>query len=218
MKITLVIPVYNDWMSLSTLLSRLTEALQDRTEQFHLIVVDDASDEQPAGALLDHAGPFSEGTLLRLNCNLGHQRAIAIGLAWLYHNGICDAVVVMDSDGEDRPEDVPRLLDAFVASGGTAAVFAERARRLEGLPFTFFYKLYQLGHRLLTGLPIRIGNFSILPGDFVRRLIVSSHLWNHYAATVVRQRLRLTTVPTVRGRRYQGHSKMNFVSLVRHGI
>src|SRR5215831_10192822 len=58
----------------------------------------------------------------------------------------------------------------------------------------------------------------ILPGDFVRRLIVSSHLWNHYAATVVRQRLRLTTVPTVRGRRYQGHSKMNFVSLVRHGI
>jgi hypothetical protein len=124
----------------------------------------------------------------------------------------------MDGDGEDKPEDVPRFLDRFVENGGTKAVFAERKRRSEGFQFTFFYKFYQLGHRLLTGLPVKIGNFSVLPGGFLRSLVISSHLWNHYAATVVRLRLGMTTVATKRGLRYEGRSKMNFVSLVRHGL
>jgi hypothetical protein len=124
----------------------------------------------------------------------------------------------MDGDGEDKPEDVPRFLDRFVENGGTKAVFAERTRRSEGFCFTFFYKFYQIGHRLLTGLPVKIGNFSVLPGQFLHSIVISSHLWNHYAATVVRLRLGMTTVPTRRGLRYQGRSKMNFVSLVRHGL
>jgi hypothetical protein len=124
----------------------------------------------------------------------------------------------MDGDGEDRPEDVPRFLARFVENGGTKAVFAERTRRSEGVLFTFFYKLYQLGHRLLTGLPVKIGNFSVLPGKFLRSLVISSHLWNHYAATVVCLRLKMTMVSTERGMRYQGRSKMNFVSFVRHGL
>jgi polyisoprenyl-phosphate glycosyltransferase len=218
MKIAIVIPVYNDWASLSTLLSHLNEAVRGRPEHFHLVLVDDASDDLPASTLSNYPDVFSEATLLRVKCNLGHQRAIAIGLTWLYHNGIPDAVVVMDGDGEDKPEDVPRLLDSFVASRGTKAVFAERTRRTEGVYFTVFYRLYQLAHRLLTGLRVCIGNFSIIPGDFLHSLVVSSHLWNHYAATVVCLRLRMTTVPTTRGRRYQGRSKMNFVSLVRHGL
>jgi hypothetical protein len=110
------------------------------------------------------------------------------------------------------------MLDRLVEDAGTKAVFAERTRRSEGFRFTFFYKLYQLGHRLLTGLPVKIGNFSVLPGGFLHSLVVSNHLWNHYAATVVRLRLRMTTVPTKRGLRYQGRSTMNFVSLVRHGL
>jgi polyisoprenyl-phosphate glycosyltransferase len=217
-KIAILIPVYNDWLSLSTLLSRLDETLQGRTEQFYLLVVDDASEEFPPESVLNPSSLFSESKLLRLRCNLGHQRAIAVGLAWLCHNAIPDAVVVMDGDGEDKPEDVPRLLNKFMQDGETQAVFAERTRRSEGFGFTFFYKLYQLAHRLLTGLPVNIGNFSILPGEYLRSLVVSSQLWSHYAATVVNQRLGLTTIPTRRGYRYQGRSKMNFVSLVRHGL
>lgn len=218
MKIAILIPVYNDWDSLCKLLSSLNKILQDRMEQFHLILLDDASEEPPPSSLLNSPNVFSESKLLRLQCNLGHQRAIAVGLTWLYHNGLPDAVVVMDGDGEDKPEDIPRFLDKFVENGGTKAVFAERTRRSEGFRFTFFYKLYQLGHRLLTGLPVKIGNFSVLPGEFLRSLVISSHLWSHYAATVVRLRLGMTTVPTTRGLRYQGRSKMNFVSLVRHGL
>jgi polyisoprenyl-phosphate glycosyltransferase len=218
MKIGILIPVYNDWAALSKLLTRLNEVLSGRVEKFYLMLVDDASDDPPPSSLLHSLNVFSESTWLQLRCNLGHQRAIAIGLTWLYENGIPDAVVVMDGDGEDRPEDVPRFLDKFVEHGGRKAVFAERTRRSEGLWFTLFYKLYQLGHRLLTGLPVKVGNFSVLPGEFLHTLVISSHLWNHYAATVVRLRLGRTMVPTERGLRYQGRSKMNFVSLVRHGL
>jgi polyisoprenyl-phosphate glycosyltransferase len=218
MKIAILIPVYNDWAPLAKLLLSIDKILKDRIEQFHLILVDDASEEPAPSSLLNSPNVFSERKLLRLQCNLGHQRAIAVGLTWLYHYGLPDAVIVMDSDGEDKPEDIPRFLDKFVENGGTKAVFAERTRRSEGFRFTFFYKLYQLGHRLLTGLPVKIGNFSVLPGEFLRSLVISSYLWNHYAATVVRLRLGMTTVPTTRGLRYQGRSKMNFVSLVRHGL
>jgi polyisoprenyl-phosphate glycosyltransferase len=217
-KIVILIPVYNDWAALSKLLARLHEVLSGRAEEFHLLLVDDASDDPPPSSLQHSLDVFSESTWLQLRCNLGHQRAIAVGLTWLYENGVPDAVVVMDGDGEDKPEDVPRFLDRFVAHGGRRAVFAERTRRSEGFWFTLFYKLYQLGHRLLTGLPVKIGNFSVLPGEFLHSLVISSHLWNHYAATVVRLRLGKTLVPTERGMRYQGQSKMNFVSLVRHGL
>jgi polyisoprenyl-phosphate glycosyltransferase len=218
MRIVILIPVYNDWESLSKLLARLNEALSGRTEQFYLMLVDDASDDPPPSSLLSSPNVFSDSTLLRLQCNLGHQRAIAVGLTWLYHHRVPDAVVVMDGDGEDKPDDVPRFLDRFVENGGIRAVFAERTRRSEGFRFTCFYKLYQLGHRLLTGLPVKIGNFSVLPGEFLHSLVISSHLWNHYAATVVRLRLGMTMISTTRGLRYQGSSKMNFVSLVRHGL
>jgi glycosyltransferase involved in cell wall biosynthesis len=218
MNVAIIIPVYNDWASLSTLVSRLNDAVRGRPEHFRLIIVDDASQDPAPTALLTSPELFPESTLLRLQCNLGHQRAIAVGLTWLYHNGALDAVVVMDGDGEDKPEDVPRLLDTLVTHGGAAAVFAQRTRRLEGLLFTFFYKLYQFAHRLLTGLQVNIGNFSVLPSGFLPSLVISSHLWNHYAATLVRLRLAMTKVPTARGLRYQGSSKMNFVSLVRHGL
>jgi polyisoprenyl-phosphate glycosyltransferase len=218
MKIGILIPVYNDWAALSKLMARLGVILEGREDEFYLTIVDDASGDPCPNSLQSSPSVFSGGTLLRLRCNLGHQRAIAVGLTWLYENRVPDAVVVMDADGQDRPEDVPRLLEEFVANGGTKAVFAERTRRSEGFQFTFFYKLYQLGHRLLTGLPVKIGNFSVLPGDFLRSLVISSHLWNHYAATVVRMRLGMMTIPTTRGLRYQGCSTMNFTSLVRHGL
>ena len=102
--------------------------------------------------------------MLRLRRNLGHQRAIAVGLAYVEDRFKHDAVVVMDSDGEDDPSDVPRLLELLRAEGGRAIVFAERTRRSESWSFRFFYGLYKLLHRVLTGHGVRVGNFSAIPG------------------------------------------------------
>jgi hypothetical protein len=71
---------------------------------------------------------------------------------------------------------------------------------------------------MLSGVSVQIGNFSVLPIRIVARLTVVSELWNHYAAAVVHARLPIEMVPAARGHRLHGRSKMNFVSLVSHGL
>jgi hypothetical protein len=124
----------------------------------------------------------------------------------------------MDGDGEDAPEDVPRLMAKLAESGGSKVIFAERTRRSETPLFRAFYHLYRLVHVLLTGIPVRVGNFSVVPARELTRLVVVSELWNHYAAAVFKARLPRDVVPTSRATRLSGRSRMNFVSLVSHGL
>ncbi len=156
--------------------------------------------------------------VLRLKRNVGHQRAIAVGLTHVYEHLSCDAVVCMDADGEDRAEDLPGIITLFDYLGRKTAVFAARRKRLEGRAFQAGYSLFRPVHRALVGFSVKIGNFSILPFDHLVALVVSPDLWSHYAATVVKLRLPIELKPTDRGRRLAGQSKMNYVSLVSHGL
>lgn len=217
-EVTLLVPVFDDWAALSSLIPALDAALAAGGRTASILVVDDGSRSEP-----DMTNPLALRAItsvevLHLRTNLGHQRAIAIGLAQLEARGAPDAVVVMDGDGEDRPEDVPRLLDALEAGDGLRVVFAERRRRSEGPLFAFLYWLYRLVHLLLTGERVRVGNFSVIPRYLLRRLVAVSDLWNHYAAAVFHARIPYTTMPTTRGTRYAGRSQMNPVSLVTHGL
>lgn len=141
-----------------------------------------------------------------------------MGLSYIDEHVPCDAVLIMDADGEDRVEDIPSLLRRFDEEGQARIVFAERTRRAEGLLFRLLYLAYRLLHRLLTGGSVRIGNFSVAPMRRVRSLVVVSELWIHYAAAAVRSRQPMCSVPTGRGRRLDGRSRMSFVSLVVHGL
>ena len=155
---------------------------------------------------------------LRLRRNLGHQRAIAIGLVHVQQTSSCDAVLVMDADGEDTPEGVADLLRAYRDTKGAKAIFAERSRRSETLLFRAFYHLYKILHVCLTGISVKVGNFSILPFCYLNTLVVMSELWNHFAASVFRSKLPFTMIPIPRGTRIAGTSRMNFVALVSHGL
>jgi hypothetical protein len=124
----------------------------------------------------------------------------------------------MDGDGEDAPDDVPRLVAALRANHGQRIVFAERQRRSEDLVFKAFYAAYRFGHRLLTGIAVRVGNFSIVPAAQLERIVVVSELWNHYAAAVFNAALPRETIPARRRNRVTGASRMNFTALATHGL
>lgn len=211
-----LIPVLDDWDVLAALLPRLGLALERAGRRAELLVIDDGSREARRPDL--PAVGFVSGSVLRLRRNLGHQRAIAVGLCWIAAHRNRAVTVVMDGDGEDDPADVPRLLEAFAAAEGTATVFAARRRRSESWVFQLGYHAYRVVHRVLVGRPVRIGNFSVLPWDSLRRLVVAPELWNHYAAAVVRGRLPRLELPAHRARRIAGRSSMNLVSLVIHGL
>ena len=218
-EIVILIPVFNDWESLGVLLPRLDRELAETGMAVDVLVVDDGSILDPRD--LDDAGSFQairRIDVLRLRRNLGHQRAIAIGLAYVEDCLGSGAVVVMDGDGEDDPADVSRLLARAREEGHRKIVFAERSRRSESVTFRIFYLFYKLLHYLLTGKGVRVGNFSVIPRRRLSSLVVVAEMWNHYAAAVFRSRQPYCMIPTARGKRLCGRSSMNFVSLVAHGL
>lgn len=155
--------------------------------------------------------------ILRLALNLGHQRAIAVGLCAVADRTQFDAVLVMHSDGEDRPADIAALLEAS-RQHPDHVVLARRAKRSESPAFRFWYLIYKLIFHTLSGQVISFGNYSVVPMSAVQRLVHMPELWNNLAACILRSRLPCTTVPTARGVRYSGRSTMNLVSLVVHGL
>ena len=217
--LVITLPSFNDWGALGRLLPALDLTLSAASLRARILIVDDGSTEPaPAGFGSERFRALSSVDVLRLRRNLGHQRAIAIALAYIERNVPCDAVVVMDADGEDAPGDVPRLVERMVREGHRAIVFAERSRRVERPLFRILYHLYRLLHRVLTGRAVRVGNFSVIPRARLDGLVVVSELWNHYAAAVFRSRQPYVSIPTNRAARLEGRSRMNWVSLVVHGM
>jgi hypothetical protein len=156
--------------------------------------------------------------IIKLRANLGHQRAIAVGLGWMSENASDLPVIVMDSDGEDSPQDVPKLVEHFYDHGQKHAVFAARSKRSESRVFVVLYNCYKLIHLVLTGKPVKVGNFSIIPPAALHRAVVLSELWNHYAATMFKSRYPILLLATPRASRIAGKSTMNFYALVIHGL
>jgi glycosyltransferase involved in cell wall biosynthesis len=217
-EIAIVTPVLNDWVSLGRLLQAI-DALDDLARyRVRVIAVDDGSTEGPDDiSLRASRRRIEELQIIRLACNLGHQRAIAVGLVIASRMPDLAGVAVMDSDGEDRPEDLALLLRHWEGDPHRIVV-ARRAKRSESLGFRFFYAIYKLLFWILTGKRIGFGNFCLLPANAVRALIYNSAIWNNLAATITRSRLPISDVPTVRGRRYAGTSRLNFVDLAVHGV
>ena len=213
----MLIPVYDDWAAAAIVLAQLDRVLAACHYDTRVVLIDDGS-SQPAPRVRPPYRSLMDVSILPLRRNLGHQRAIAIGLAYVEHVAWCDAVVVMDGDGEDDPQDVPRLVEACRALQDTHVIFAERTRRVDKMTFRALYACYRWGHWLLTGVRVRVGNFSVVPFSHLRRLVVVSDLWNHYAAAVYVARIPRTSIQTTRQHRVHGQPKMSVVALVAHGL
>jgi hypothetical protein len=213
-----VIPVYNDWESASLLLPLVDEQLRAGRVQADVLLVDDGSTSAPPRSWNLSLTNVHAVRVLRLKRNLGHQRAICIGLCFLAETCDCERVMVMDGDGEDDPADIPRLLGRLQEHDPVRIVFAERLKRSEGLVFSFFYALYRLAHWMLVGHRVRVGNYSVMNRECLESLCVSSEMWNHYAAAVYATRQPKAFIPTRRSRRLAGTSSMNFPGLVTHGL
>lgn len=208
-----VVPIYNDWPSLKRLIQDVASFPGPRP---FLILVDDGSSE-PGPDAETLAGADPGGEILRLRRNVGHQQAIAIGLCRAIARNGAGPIIIMDGDGEDRPEDVGRLLGGLATRPG-AVIVAERARRHAALGFRLFYRLYGATFRALTGRHLGFGNFCALMPGTARRLSQMPELNLHLAATVLRSGLPVERLAIDRGRRYDGRSKMNFVALTSHGL
>jgi polyisoprenyl-phosphate glycosyltransferase len=214
-KITILTPCFNDWDCLYQLAERVKSVLGTTSfNQYKIFVVDDCSSTEPDLSRLQ-GHPVE---IIHLNKNLGHQKAIAIGLSYLNQNSDSDLTVVMDVDGEDKPEHLPILLEEAIKTNQKQIVFARRTKRKESFFFKIFYKVYKNFFILLTGKVINFGNYSVIPKGLLDKVTHISDIWNHYPGGLMRSRLPYQSVGLERGERFTGKSKMNVTSLVVHGL
>ena len=212
----IIIPQFNDWEALNLLIEKInadvsTSILANTT----LLVVDDCSSRLRTLPFATFSG--KEIKVLRLYRNLGHQKAIAIGLSYVAEHLPSDKVIVMDADGEDAPSDINSLVRKSLEEPDKI-IFAERNKRTEGPLFRSFYIIYKLIFNLLTGKMITFGNFSLIPKSRLQNLVRVSEIWNNYPGGIIKSRIPYDSVLTNRAKRLAGESKMNFVSLVLHGL
>lgn len=213
-RVIVVTPIYEDTEASSRLFKELSTEWGD---DVFVVAVDDGSVHHPVDVGSLKGAPV-EGVVLKLKRNVGHQRAIAIGLSYVAERlHAQQRVVVMDSDGEDLPSTLRDLL-AMLEAPALDVVVAQRKRRVETWRFKAFYMVYKRFFRLMTGRAISFGNFMALKPGAVKRLVAMQELPIHVAGAVLASKLRTGVCPLDRGPRYAGKSKMNFVGLALHGF
>ena len=219
-KICLITAVYNDWDSLAKLFEDVEDKFKEQNVVFDVVVVNDGSTANLRSQFSwrNKNGVIGSVSVLDLKINVGNQYALAIGLKYASDKGGFDAVLVMDADGEDRVDDAVRMVNAWKFNLDDKVVVGLRSKRSESAAFKFGYFLYRAIFRLLTGRHIVFGNFSLVPHGMLQSLAHRPELPHHYAATILRSRLPIMEVATVRGERYFGKSHMNAPSLVFHAV
>ena len=210
----IVTPVYEDVEASSRLFQELSKEF---AQDVYIVAVDDGSVKQPLDiTAIQSAG--LDGVVIKLKRNVGHQRAISIGLGYVAeHMSEHQKVVVMDSDGEDTPVSIKELIKPLKKDTIDVAV-AQRKSRVESIKFKAFYVIYKFIFGLLSGRKISFGNFMALKYNAVKRVTSMQELGIHIAGTILSSKLRVELVSLDRGARYAGQSKMNFVGLVLHGF
>jgi len=215
-KFIILIPLYNDWKSVSKLLNEIDLQVNNWNAEVSIILVNDASTEDRSG-LDSNYKKIKSVKILNMKENRVHQRCIAAGLKYISKNEKCDHVIIMDADGEDRPEE----LNAFykkTLENSNITITGNRFKRSEGLVFKTLYEVHKMLTLIFTGKLIKFGNFTCLPKSHVDQLIQKPYLWNSYSSSIVRANNERTFIPSTRGLRYVLPSKMNFFSLIFHSL
>jgi glycosyltransferase involved in cell wall biosynthesis len=216
MKVVILIPVYNDWQSVSKLLNEINNLSVSSEFEISVIIVNDASnhDRQEENKNLENINSIK---ILNMKTNQGHARCIATGLKYINEKEDFDYVIPMDGDGEDRPEEIIEFLNKIKISNNEPIV-AERVKRSENLIFKICYQVHKLITLTFTGKYIKFGNFTCLPKTTVQKLINEKSTWNSYSGSLKKVENNLLSIPSTRGTRYFGPSKMSFYNLIKHSL
>ncbi len=216
MKFKILIPAYNDWQSVSELLDNIDHNLSDVDHEISVIIVNDASnhDRKEEDKTFENIHSIK---ILNMRINQGHARCIATGLKYIYEKEEFDYIIPMDGDGEDRPEEIKEFINQIHNSNGKPIV-GRRIKRSEGLFFKICYEFHKLITLTFTGKSIKFGNYTCLPKTTVEKMINEKATWNSFSGSLSKLEKDLFEIPSIRGDRYFGPSKMSFLNLITHSF
>ena len=216
MKIKILVPIYNDWQSVSKLLDEINLNISNSNHEISVIIVNDASTHDRLEEQKDFDNIHSI-KILNMKINQGHARCIAIGLKYIFEKEDFDYVIPMDGDGEDRPEEIKEFINQIENSNNNPIV-GERVKRSEKLIFKICYQLHKLITLTFAGKSIKFGNYTCLPKTTVEKMINEKATWNSFSGSLKKVENSLFPIPSIRGNRYFGPSKMSFFNLIKHSL
>ena len=216
MKIKILIPVYNDWKSVSKLLDNIDDLSLDSKFTLSIIIINDASNHDRSEEVKEFKN-IQSLKIINMRKNQGHARCIAAGLKFIYEREEFDYVIPMDGDGEDRPEEIKDFLNEIQNSNGKSIV-GTRVKRSESLIFKICYQIHKIITLTFTGKSIKFGNFTCLSKSTVEKMVKEKSTWNSFSGALTKIEKDLISIPSVRGNRYFGPSQMSFLNLIKHSL
>ena len=216
MNIKILIPIYNDWQSVFKLLEEINSILENLEHNFSVLIVNDASTESRSDTSFNLVN-LKSIKIINMKENKGHARCNAAGLKYVLENEEFDYVIPMDGDGEDRPEEIKQFIDNLNYYPNKVIV-GERVKRSEGVFFKFCYFIHKIITFVFTGQSIKFGNYSFNPKTTVQKMVKEKATWSSFSGSLAKTEKDRAIVPSIRGSRYFGPTKMNFKSLVIHSL
>jgi len=215
-KINILIPIYNDWQSVFKLLEKINLEISVLHDEFSVIIVNDASIEDRPELSID-LNNLKSVQIINMNKNKGHARCNAAGLKYINEKKNFDYIIPMDGDGEDRPEELSLLIEK-IKDYPDAVVTANRVKRSEGFIFRFCYLIHKYLTLIFTGQKIKYGNYTCLPKSIVNEMVNEPATWSSFSGSLAKTTKDRKSIPSERGERYFGPSKMSFIHLLKHSL
>ena len=215
-KIKLLIPIYNDWLSVFKLLENINIEVSSLEGEFSAIIINDASTESKP-EFLKSLENLKSIKVINMKKNKGHARCNASGLKFVNEKEDFDYVIPMDGDGEDRPEEL-RLFIEKIKDYPNLVVTANRIKRSEGFIFKLCYSIHKYLTFIFTGQSIKYGNYTCLPKSIVNKMVNEPATWSSFSGSLAKIVKDRKSIPSERGERYFGPSKMSFINLIKHSF
>ena len=216
MKIKILIPVYNDFKSVSKLLSDINSTIINLKVEFSIILVNDASTEK-TDIDISNINNINSIKIINIKKNQGHARCIATGLKYIFEKEEFDYIIPMDGDGEDRPEEIKNFIE-HLDFGNDKTIVGERIKRSESFFFKICYQIHKIITLTFTGRSIKFGNYTCLPKSIVQKLINEKATWSSFSGALSKIDKNISSISSIRGTRYFGPSKMSFFNLIKHSL
>ena len=216
MKIKILIPIYNDWQSVFKLLDNINSEIAGLEDEVSVIIVNDASTEQRSEFNFS-LNNLKSIQVINMKENRGHARCNAAGLKYINEKEDFDYIIPMDGDGEDRPEEIKSLIEKAKDYPDTV-VTANRVKRSEGPIFKLGYQVHKYLTYIFTGESIKFGNYTCLPKSVVAKMADEAATWSSFSGSLTKIAKERKSIPSIRGLRYFGPSKMSFINLLKHSI
>ncbi|MDC0445244.1 glycosyltransferase [Candidatus Pelagibacter sp.] len=215
-KYIILIPIYNDRESLTKLIENINSEIKDFNSEISIIVINDASSQQIVDQY-QNTENINSIEIINMKENRGHARCIASGLKYIFEKKEFDYVIPMDGDGEDRPEEIKNFIKVAEQSEDQS-IIGERVKRSESLFFKICYQFHKFLTLSFTGQSIKFGNFTCLSKLTVEKMLNEKATWNSFSGSLKKTEKNLLSIPSIRGARYFGPSKMSFFNLLKHSL